>query len=148
MIRKTAIALLLAGTAYGTADAQFFSVNAGTDGFNMHLSGFLPSTNHHVVVAPAPHVVVPLRPDYVMDEPRRVHKAIKKARKAYRKEMKRSARYSAPYYFPVVVIDDDFDDDYEEYLEDLHKARKKAYKKAYKKYKKHHKRHHHDDDDD
>lgn len=155
MLRPIIIASALIGMITAPASAQFFSIDAGTDGFNMHVSNYFPVPALPIVVAPEPvavPVIVPLRPGVVMDAPRRHRKAVKKARKAYYREMQRSASYGYGFPFVVVYRDDDDDDDYEEYLEDMHKWRKKQ-KKAYKKWKKHQRkhhgrRHHHDDDDD
>ncbi len=150
MVRHILLTASILGLVSSGASAQFYSIDAGTDGVNLHVSNFIPAIPAPVVVAPAP-VVVPLRPGFVMPpSPHRYHKAIKKARKAYYKEL-RHGSYYAPYYATpaMVYVDDDYYDDYEDYIEDIHKARKKAYKKAYKHYKKdmkkHHKRHHHDD---
>lgn len=140
----TATAII--GMASVEASAQLYSIDAGTDGVNLHVSNFIPVVAAPVVVAPTP-VVVPMRPGYVMaPSPRRYHKAVKKARKAYYKELRHSGYY-APHYAPgVIYIDDDYYDDYDDYMEDMHKAHKKAYKRYKKEIKKHHKRHHHDDD--
>ena len=99
MVRQILLTATIIGVASAGASAQFYSIDAGTDGINLHVSNFIPALPAPVVVAPAP-VVVPLRPGYVMPpSPRRYYKAVKKARKAYYKELHHGAYY-APYYAP------------------------------------------------
>lgn len=161
MLRKIIIAATLAAMCGSGASAQFFSLDAGTDGVNLHVSNFFPYAAPVVVAPPVP-VVVPYRPGVVVatPSPRHVRKAVRRATREYIREVGASvlprvviapgvvvAGYGYDYY--------DDDDDYEDYMEDVYKARKKAYKKYkkemkkyYKHHHKHHKHHHHDDDDD
>ena len=136
-----------------TEAQTFFSVNAGTDGFNFNVTN-VPPLFPAVMVAPAPApvpVCVPLRPgvEYVPVSPKRYKKAVKRYRKAM--------RHASPAMgimlpggimigAPAVYHDYD-DDDYEDWLEDQYKHHKKQYK-HFKKLRKHHKKHHHDWDDD
>ena len=151
------LSVLLLASAIGASAAisqTFFSVNAGTDGFNFNVTN-VPPVFPAVVVAPPPRhhhvpVCVPLRPGveyYPVVSPKSYHKAVKRYRKA--------VRHGAPamgIYLPGGVVVgahpgyyyDDDDDDYEDWLEDQYKHHKKMYKK-YKKAHKHHKHHHHDD---
>ncbi len=82
--------LLLLAPAIGCSVAMgqtFFSVNAGTDGFNFNVSN-VPPVFPAVVVAPAPShgaVCVPLRPGveyYPVASPKGYRKAVKRYCKA------------------------------------------------------------------
>lgn len=78
MVRHILLTASILGLVSSGASAQFYSIDAGTDGVNLHVSNFIPAIPAPVVVAPAP-VVVPLRPGFVMPpSPHRYHKAIKK----------------------------------------------------------------------
>lgn len=162
--RLTAIATLSIAGAIAAPAQTFFSVNAGTDGFNVSLTNALPFFTPAVVVAPPPpprHVCVPLLPgleyEYPMVSPKHYKKAVKRYRKAMR-HAPAAGVVSLPGGITVAIpvggggyYYDDYDDDYEDWLEDQYKHHKKIskrYKKAYKHYKHHHKHHHHDDDDD
>ncbi|MCI8997483.1 MAG: hypothetical protein HFJ95_00625 [Muribaculaceae bacterium] len=159
--RFTAIATLTLAGVIASPAQTFFSVNAGTDGFNVNLTNALPFFSPAVVVAPPPpprHVAIPLRPGLVYEYPTVSPKHYKKAVKRYRKAV-RNSRAAGVVALPggiTVAIPvggghyyDYDDDDYEDWLKDQykhHKKMSKKYKKAYKHHK-HHK-HHHDDDDD
>lgn len=157
---------LISALALPAIDAQtYFSVDAGTDGFNFNVTNVPPL--YPVVVAPAPAPVCVPFPRGVVYHPEVSPKQYKKAAKRYKKAVKRyrkAMRRSSPdvgFYFPGgIVIDDraryyfDDDDDYEDWLEDQleeqYEHNKKLYK-HYKKHNKHYKKHnkhskHHDDD--
>lgn len=135
-----------------TEAQTFFSINAGTDGFNLNMTN-VPPLFPTVMVAPPPPpppVCVPLRPgvEYIPVSPKRYRKAVKRYHKAMRHASPAVGLYlpggivvgtPAGYYY-------DDDDDYEDWLEDQYKHHKKKYK-HYKKLKKHHKKHHHHWDD-
>ena len=159
--RLTAITTLSVAGALAASAQTFFSVNAGTDGFNVNLTNALPFFTPAVVVAPPPPpVCVPLRPGLVYESPVISPKHYRKAVKRYRKAMRHSAAgvVALPGGITVAIpfggggyYYDDYDDDYEDWLEDQYKHHKKVskrYKKAYKHYKHHHEHHHHHDDDD
>lgn len=172
-----AMALAIAGTASMSAQA-FFTLNAGTDGFNASFSNAYPYYAPAVVVAPPPpprhhhhhhheRVCVPMLPgwDYPVISPKQYRKAVKR----YRKEASRGRVAGAiplpggggimvslpigggrDYYDYDEYYDYD-DDDYEDYMKaryKYHKKMYKKYKKARKHYKKHHKHHRHHHDDD
>ncbi|MDE6390372.1 MAG: hypothetical protein K2L26_03030 [Duncaniella sp.] len=158
MPRKIIIAAVLASVCASGASAQFFSLDAGTDGVNLHVSNFFPFAAPVVVAPPVP-VVVPYRPGVVVSapKPRHVRKAVRRATRRYVREVGASLLPSVVIAPGAVVAGYGYydDDDYEDYMEDVYKARKKAYKKYkkemkkyYKHHHKHHKHHHHDDDDD
>lgn len=159
MKRFTALAAAAAIFASGASAQTFFSVNAGTDGFNLNVTNVPPF--YPVAVIPAyapvhrPHraaVCVPLRPgvEYMPVSPKSCRKAVKRARKA----MRHGAYLPAASVMlpggvvvgttPAYYYDDDDDDDYEDWLEDQYKHYKKHHK-HHKKHHKHHKHHHHDD---
>ncbi len=169
--RLTAVlALALAGSTSISAQT-FFSVSAGTDGFNASLTNALPFFTPAVMVAPPPppphhhhhhhhheRVCVPLLPglDYPVVEARHYRKAVKRYRNSHA-----SGAIAFPGGGGVMVsipvgggyeyYDHWDDDDYEDYLKDRYKHHKKMYKKykkARKHYKKHHHHHHHHHDDD
>lgn len=140
MKQRYHLTAILIGLVCVSAPAQYFSIDAGTDGFNIHVSnGFSPFVVP-VPVAPQPTVVVPMLPGY--EAPRYVR---------HHKKAHRSRRYNEPTAIPVpvMVYYDDDDDFYDDYMEDFYKAQRKAIKKARKHYKKqfkhhkHHKHHHH-----
>ena len=133
IMRRIISLAVVSALALPAIDGQtFFSVNAGTDGFNFNVTN-VPPLFPAVVVAPPPPVpvCVPLRPGmdyYPVVSP----KNYKKAAKRYRKAM-RHASPAVGVYLPGGI---------EDWLEDQYKHHKKMYK-HYKKHHKHHKHHHH-----
>lgn len=157
--RLTAISIISITGAFALSAQTFFSVNAGTDGFNVNLTNALPFFTPAVVVPPPPprHVCVPLLPgleyEYPVVSPKHYKKAVKRYRKAISNHPAAGV-VSLPGGITVAIpiggggyYYDEYDDDYEDWLEDQYKHHKKAakhYKKAYKHHKRH-KHHHHDD---
>lgn len=145
MLRKIILTSALIGLCVSGASAQFYSIDAGTYGFNFHISNVRPAPIS-LMLAPPP---APVGFGIAAPAPRHYQKAIKKARKAYYKELRHHAASAAYFYGPSMMYvgydDDDYYDDYDDYMEDVYKARKKAYKHYKKKMKKHFKHHHHDD---
>lgn len=154
-MRRILTLAMISAMTLPAIDAQtFFSVNAGTDGFNFNVTN-APPLFPAVMVAPPPApvpVCVPLRPGveyYPVVSPKRYKKAMKRYRKAMR-HASPAIGVSLPGGIvfgtaPAYYYDDDDDDDYEDWLEDQYKHYKKRYK-HYKKHHKHHKHHHWDDD--
>lgn len=148
-MKKIASFLTLCACGTSAICAQtFFSVNAGTDGFNFNVTNVAPLFPP-VYVAPAPpppRVYAPLMPGVSYDDYRYTRKAYKKAAKRYRKAMKHAAEALPVMLFtaPGAVYYTDFDDDdYEDYYRHV-----RHHYKKHKKHHKHHKHHHHHDDDD
>ncbi len=150
-MRRIISLAVVSALALPAIDGQtFFSVNAGTDGFNFNVTNVLPLFPAVVVAPPPPvPVCVPLRPGmdyYPVVSP----KNYKKAAKRYRKAMRHASPAVGVYLPGGIVVGtapghyyyDDDDDDYEDWLEDQYKHHKKMYK-HYKKHHKHHKHHHH-----
>lgn len=146
---KRIVALMsIMGLGMSAMTAQtFFSVNAGTDGFNFNVTN-VPPLFPVVHVAPPPppppHRVVyaPLMPGVSYEDygyyPSK--KAYKKAAKHYKKAVKHAAKAWGAMVVGVPGYYYDYDDDdfYEEYYH--------HYKKHHK-HKKHHKKHKHHHDD-
>lgn len=168
-IRRLAVAAAIAITGGFAAGAQtFFSINAGTDGFNVNLTNAMPFFAPAIYVAPTPPppppprnhraVVVPMLPglEYevpVVVSPRHVRRAVREYREVVHNS---AATVSLPGGITIAIpvghsrahyyYDDD--DDYDDWMEHQHKRHKKAmkrYKKAMKHHRPHGHHHHHDD---
>ena len=145
-MRRVTTILALCGLGISGMTAQtFFSVNAGTDGFNFNVTNMPPlfPVGNVAPPPPPPQVHVPLLPGVVYsDYPSR--KAYKKAVKRYRKAVRHAAEAIPVMFFPAAYYDDD---DYDDYIEEFYEHHHKV--KHYKKHKHHkHHKHHHDYDDD
>ncbi len=163
-MKRLLLIFALAATAGAPAmmSQAFFSVNAGTDGFNFNLSNVAPvypavayvpvpvHHHHHHAHHPEP-VCVPLRPgvSYVAPAP-----TYRRAAGHYRRAVEHGVAPGVGIYLPGGIFvgstgyshgydyyDDDFDDDdFEEYVEHARKHHKKALKKQRKAIKKLHKK--------
>lgn len=151
-MNRLAALLSIVGLGISSVTAQtFFSVNAGTDGFNFNVTN-VPPLFPVVQVAPPPPprrvVYAPLMPGVSYDDYGYYHsrKAYKKAAKHYRKAVKHAVKAwgAMGVMVPGYYYDDD---DYEDYYEDYYHHHKKHHK-HHKHHKKHHKHHHHHHDDD
>ena len=177
MNRLTALALTAIVGSSAVSAQGFFSVSAGTDGFNLNMGAVSPllmEPDHR----PNPLLMVPVRGhhhDYYYDDDDYdgdivvVHPAhhskkyYKKAAKRYRKALKHARRHSRDSWgvmltpngivvggsgVPVAVPYYDYDDDdIEDFIEDMYEHHHKV-KKHHKKYYKHYKKKHHHHDDD
>lgn len=149
-MKRATIFSALCGLGISAMTAQtFFSVNAGTDGFNFNITNVPPLFPGVVAPAPPPPVYAPLLPGVVYEDYAPA-KAYRKAAKRYRKAVRHAAEALPVMFFPGVVYydDDDIEDFYEDYYENYYKHHHHHKVKHYKKHKhhKHHKHHHHDDD--
>lgn len=177
MIKKiftlTAVLMLTASSLSGQG---FFSVSAGTDGFNMNFGAYQPMRS--LLLVPHRHeynplLLVPVETprhyyyddddyddDVVVYPVHHSKKYYKKAAKRYRKALKHARKHSGPSWGVMLTPNgivvggssapayyyDYDDDDIEDFYEDMYKHH---YKKHHKKHHhKHYRKHHHHDDDD